>query len=255
MLKFYQKSEIWFAVFWIIVYVVGTGLADGISTAIGVASSVTAAFHLIMTAILLIWIFKNNLQKKYGLCKSEIKTKYLLFYLPLFVLVSINFWFGINIKLSVIEVVLYIVSMLCVGFLEEIIFRGFLFKAMEKDSLKRAIIVSSITFGIGHIVNLLSNMGTNIVSNLCQVVYAIAVGFLFVIIFYKGKSLLPCIFAHGLFNAFAVFSNGAVITGTTEIIVSLVIVALAVIYSLIIIFLSPKETEKNESSLPEKENE
>ena len=66
---------------------------------------------------------------------------------------------------------------------------------------------------------------------------------------------MPCIFAHGLFNAFAVFSNGAVITGTTEIIVSLVIVALAVIYSLIIIFLSPKETEKNRSSLPEKENE
>jgi hypothetical protein len=38
--------------------------------------------------------------------------------------------------------------------IEEVIFRGFLFKALQKDKLSVAIIVSSVTFGFGHIVNL-----------------------------------------------------------------------------------------------------
>ena len=69
---------------------------------------------------------------------------------------SINLWNGVTMKLSVLETVLYILSMLCVGFIEEIIFRGFLFKALCKDNIKQAIAISSITFGVGHIVNLLN---------------------------------------------------------------------------------------------------
>lgn len=45
--------------------------------------------------------------------------------------------------------------MINIGFLEEIIFRGILYKSIEKDNKKLAIIISSVTFGIGHIVNLL----------------------------------------------------------------------------------------------------
>ena len=64
--------------------------------------------------------------------------------------------------------------MINVGFLEEIIFRGFLFKMMKKDNVKSAIIVSSITFGIGYIVNLLN--GADFIPSLLQVFYAIAIG-------------------------------------------------------------------------------
>ena len=41
---------------------------------------------------------------------------------------------------------------------------------------------------------------------LLQVCYAIAIGFLFTIIFYKGKSLLPCIIAHSFVNSSSVFA-------------------------------------------------
>lgn len=75
---------------------------------------------------------------------------------------------------------------------------------MEKDNVKSAIIVSSITFGIGHIVNLLN--GSDLIPTLMQISYAIAVGYLFVIIFYKSKSLLPCIVAHSLTNALSIFN-------------------------------------------------
>ena len=46
-------------------------------------------------------------------------------------------------------------SMILVGFVEEMIFRGFLFRALlGEDKPVVAIIVSAVTFGIGHIVNL-----------------------------------------------------------------------------------------------------
>lgn len=117
---------------------------------------------------------------------------------------SINLWNGVTMKLSVLETVLYILSMLCVGFIEEIIFRGFLFKALYNDNVKLAIVISSVTFGIGHIVNLLN--GKDLIPTLLQVCYAIAIGFLFTIIFYKGKSLLPCIIAHSFVNSSSVFA-------------------------------------------------
>ena len=94
--------------------------------------------------------------------------------------------------------------MINVGFIEEIIFRGFLFVSMSQNSIKSAIVVSSITFGIGHIVNLLN--GGDFVPTLLQVFYAIAIGFLFTIMFYKSKSLIPCIIVHAVFNSLSIFS-------------------------------------------------
>jgi membrane protease YdiL (CAAX protease family) len=102
--------------------------------------------------------------------------------------------------------------MFCVCFLEEVIFRGFLFEAIRKDSAKAAIIVSSVTFGIGHIINLINGSGVELVPNLLQVLYAIAAGFMFVMMYVKSKSLIVCIVAHGLFNALSAFANEATAT-------------------------------------------
>ena len=66
------------------------------------------------------------------------------------------------------------------GYVEEIIFRGFLFRAMEKDNLRNAIIVSAITFGAGHIVNVFNT--ADIWGVLLQVGYAIVIGFLYTVI-------------------------------------------------------------------------
>ena len=85
-----------------------------------------------------------------------------------------------------------------VGFLEEMIFRGYLFRAMYKNNVKAAIIVSGITFGMGHIVNLLN--GAKLLPTLMQIVYATAIGFLFTIIFVKSGSIIPCIISHAFIN-------------------------------------------------------
>jgi membrane protease YdiL (CAAX protease family) len=130
--------------------------------------------------------------------------------------------------------------MLCVGVIEEVIFRGFLFRAMSKDNLIAAIIVSSITFGFGHIVNLLS--GAEVLSTLLQIAYATAAGFMFTILFYKSGSLLPCIAAHGLVNAASVFACKP--TLTLELITAGVLIVLSVGYALWILYLE-KTDKKN----------
>ena len=75
---------------------------------------------------------------------------------------------------------------------------------MAKDNVKIATIVSSITFGVGHIVNLLN--GADLIPTLLQICYAISIGYLFVVIFYKSKSLLPCIITHSLVNSLSIFN-------------------------------------------------
>ena len=70
---------------------------------------------------------------------------------------------------------------------------------------KTAIIVTSITFGIGHIINLLN--GAELISTLIQIVNAITIGYLFVILFIKTKSLWPAIITHATLNALSVFGG------------------------------------------------
>ena len=224
MKKLYAKSELWFSLLWIIVYVVLFSLADSISVGLEIEKIITAPLCILMTVILLLWIKRNNLLSKYGLAKIKVEHKKYLYYLPLLVLISTNLWGGIALHLSPVETVLYVVSMIGVGILEEVIFRGLLFRAMEKDNLKTAIILSSLTFGIGHIVNLFNGSGRDPASSVIQVVFAVLVGFVLVLIFYNGKSLVPCIIFHSVNNALKVFEADGSFSPRIEMVMNLVVI-------------------------------
>lgn len=203
--KIYKKNEVNFAIICIVIYVVGTSIAESVAQTIGIVKLPSMIFHLGFTGVLLAWLKKNDLFEKYGLVKPEYKLSKVWFFIPLMLVGLSSIFFGVKLNYSVPETVFYILSMLCVGFLEEIIFRGFLFVGMAKKNVKSAIIVSSITFGIGHIVNLLN--GQDLLETLLQIVFAIVVGFTLVTLLYKGKSLLPCIIFHGINNACSAISN------------------------------------------------
>ncbi|MCM1087532.1 MAG: CPBP family intramembrane metalloprotease [Muribaculaceae bacterium] len=204
MKKLYDKSELHFSLAWIIGYVVLFSVADSFSESLGFEKIVTAPIGVVLVLFLFLWMKKHDLLKEYGLCAFQGNWKDYLYFVPLLVLMSVNLWNGVTMKVSAGETVVFILSMLCVGFLEEIIFRGFLFKAICQNNVKSAIVVSSVTFGIGHIVNLVN--GADFLPTLLQICYAIAIGFLFTIIFYKGKSLLPCIITHGVLNSLSTFA-------------------------------------------------
>lgn len=235
--RLYQKSKIWFAVFWIAIYVVGTSAADALSQMVGVEKCITLPYLAVLTVAAVLWLRKQGLFREYGLCKPELRPRQVLFYIPLVILASCNLWLGVTWNYSIPETVLYVGSMLCVGFLEELIFRGFLFQAMREDDLKTAVIVSSLTFGIGHIVNLVNGSGAELLANLCQVCYAVAAGFLFVILLYRTKSLLPCILTHSALNALSAFAVPQ--TMEQEILVALVLCVIPAAYSLFLLKKKP----------------
>lgn len=246
--RLYEKSEIWFAAAWIIVYVVLASIADNVSADIGVLKIVTLPVLTVLSGILYIFVKRHGLSEKYGLCKSRLPASKMLFYIPLLVLLTANLWYAISVNVSPLETVLYILSMLCVGFLEEMIFRGFLFNAMAKDGIKSAIIVSSVTFGMGHIVNLFNGSGAQLLPNILQVIYAIAIGFAFVMIYYKTKSLVICIITHGIFNSLSVFANESAITPQREIISGALIALISGGYALYIALTVKGELDENKGA-------
>ena len=240
MQKLYEKHELRFALIWITFYVVAVSFADGLSRTIGIDKIVTLPLLLAMCAVLLVWMKRNDLFQTFGLCKGSVSLSQILWYLPLAALISSNLWFGLRWNLPLHETLLYIASMICVGFVEEVIFRGLLFNAMRKDGLKSAVIVSSLTFGIGHIVNLFNGSGAQLLSNICQIGYAAAVGFLFVILFLKTGSLIPCILTHSAVNALSVFANEGAITAAQEIFSAIAISVIALAYSVYLLKKLPK---------------
>jgi len=203
MKKLYDKAPVWFAVAWIAVYVLGFGNADNLSLALGMPKVLTVAVGLALSVIAFCFIRANGLQEYFGLCKVKRPWKELAYFLPLLPIALVNLVCGFQMPTNILAAVLGAVSMCFVGFLEEVIFRGFLFKAMSRDNVKTAFIVSSVTFGAGHIVNLI--MGAPVGQTLLQLVYATAAGFCFTAVFYAGGSLLPCIAAHIIVNVTSVF--------------------------------------------------
>ena len=242
--KLYAKSEIWFAVAWIIAYVVLASTGDNISADLGIDKIVTLPILIGLSAILYFFVRKNDLAEKYGLCKPQLPAANMLFYAPLLVLLTANLWYGIGMNLTPLETVLYVLSMFCVGFLEEMIFRGLLFKAMAKNGVRSAIIVSSVTFGIGHIVNLFNGSGAELLPNLLQVVYAIAIGFAFVMIYCRTKSLMPCILTHSIFNGLSAFANEAAMTPQRELISGILLAVIGGGYALYLALTVNEDTDK-----------
>lgn len=200
MKKILEKHETPFCILLIIFYIV---LNSFCLNTFGIDDFRSVVFNTLFSFGLLMLISKLDKEEYYGLVGVKDLKKY-LYFLPLVLILTVNLWNGININGSWKSIVFYILNMLNVGFIEEIIFRGFLFKMMEKDNLRKAIIVSSITFGVGHIINLF--MGAELIPTLLQICYATSIGYLFVTIFYKSKSLVPCIITHSIMNALSLFN-------------------------------------------------
>lgn len=215
-------------------------LANPLNKIIGIEYSASATFCILQTVILA-FMKKNCLLEQYGLCKPTVPARRLFYYVPLIILVTGNLWNGIAVNYPMVDTICRIVGMLCVGFVEEVIFRGFLFKAMAKDNVKSAIIVSSITFGIGHLMNLVNGSGMDLVNNLCQVIFAIAMGFLLVTIFYCSGRLLPCIITHSAVNMLNTFAYETGITAEKQIVHCLFMIVIAAAYTLILTKTLPKD--------------
>lgn len=204
MKKFYEKNELWFAITWIVVY---CGVSVPIRRAYGDESAAMLAGLAVIAAGLLAFVKTAHLEEKYGLIKWRGHAREYLFFLPVLVLMTGNLWGGVGMAYEGTAQLFAVLSMFLVGLVEELIFRGLLFRALlQRDAPPVAITISAVTFGIGHIVNLLAGQGS--LESLIQVIFAVAWGFLFTMLFYHSGSLLVCIFVHGMVDVFAKFTTG-----------------------------------------------
>lgn len=202
MKKLYEKSEIWFAVMWIIIYVVICGNLRNL----GDDSPYMMLGLIVISVLMFAFVKANHLEEKYGLNHWSKNFKAMLFLIPLWIITTGNLWGGIEAEYEGAGLIFAVVSMALVGFAEELIFRGFLFKAMLKDGKPAiAITVSALTFGIGHIVNLLTGHGG--FETVVQIFYAVALGFIYTFVFYVGKSLIPCIISHSIIDVLSKLNN------------------------------------------------
>lgn len=245
MKKLFERNETTFAVVLIVFYVVGSSVMQSVSDAVGTPYLAEAAFNIVLTAILYAFVRKNGLMRHVGLCRSEVPAPRMLFYLPLALTGGMGALFGVGMQYGALVTALHTAAMLCSGFLEEVIFRGFLFKGIAKDHLKRAVIVSSLTFGLGHIVNLLFNR-YELFDSVTQITYAVVVGFLLVFLFLRTGSLLACIAFHSFNNCMTAFTTFDRLTDAlgdahaAELVLLGMMIAVALAYLLCIVKSLPK---------------
>lgn len=211
MKKLWQRSEILFAVTFIAVYVVANSLLDEASRGLGVEMALTLPFDVALFCLLLAFARRNGLGDYYGLRAPAASAKEMLYYIPLIAVCTVNVWFGVAVNKGPVDGAVYFLAMIATGLVEEMLFRGLLFRAMARRNLRSAVVLTSVLFGAGHAVNLVNGSGATPLENACQLCYAVAVGFLFAAVLLRGKSLVVCMIAHATFNALSLFANEPVI--------------------------------------------
>lgn len=183
---------------------------------------------LIALCFLILLIRNKERAKYYGICSLE-TGKEMLLCLPLFLVPMINLLYILSPDAVGRGIATSIVAAVFTGIVEELIFRGFLFRAIEERTTPmRAIIVSSIIFGLFHFVNMTA---WSIEFVVLQVINATAIGISFAIIFHITRSILPCIIIHVLTNIFGVFFVEEMML-EIEFIGMVILILIAVFYSI-----------------------
>ena len=96
--EIYKKNEVTFAIICIVIYVVGTSIAESIAETVGIVKLPSMIFHIGFSAILLAWIRKNDLFEKYGLVKPEYKLSKAWFFIPLMLVGLSSVFFGVKLN-------------------------------------------------------------------------------------------------------------------------------------------------------------
>ena len=211
MKKLYEKNELTFSLVWIGLYVVVMNIAlqfcggfDDLASKTVPQVLVPVICICVLAVVSTVWILRNGLSEKYGLCRFKGNCRQFLYFIPLVIMSCVNLINGLGLNAPAAVALLMMVNLAVAGYVEEIIFRGFLFRCLAKVNLRSAILVSAITFGAGHFVNLVNTADT--LGVLLQVCYAMIIGFMYTLVVHKGGSLWPCIASHMFVNGSSTFA-------------------------------------------------
>lgn len=218
----------------IVLYVVFSNIGIILSEYFNISYIGEIILLLALTLYIVFSCLRNKLTLTIGLCpiNNRADVKYCLYYLPLLILVLLNGVFYTNEAMESAIIIKIIVYMGFVAFLEEVIFRGMLIKAIAIDDkyIKKAVIISSLTFGFGHIVNLLN--GYTSMEQIMQIVLAVVIGGILSMLFIRTKSIVPGIIFHFLFNLASALSLEVSLNKQYTLFTAMVIISSAYLFYL-----------------------
>jgi membrane protease YdiL (CAAX protease family) len=178
-----------------------TALGTAIPQIIGLDADlqivVITVFLMISIAIGIFIMKKSRFTlQDYGFRQSEKNTSHnVWWYIPLLAVEILPIVIvGFNSDITVLQYIIVLFFTIAVGFNEEIYFRGLALKFMEEKGRKKAIIWTSIVFGVLHLANVLN--GKNALYLILQMIFAFLVGFVLAEIVSITKSLWIVIIWH-----------------------------------------------------------
>ena len=145
-----------------------------------------------------------------------------LYYIPLIIVALAAFVGGIMFDESGLFIPNLIFT-LGIGLTEELYFRGIICN-MWKDTETKAIIISSVLFGLSHLLNVMG--GTGLAETLLQMAFAFTYGVVMAFVILRTKSIWPCILLHAFHDFCGFITNEgdmklSIIVGTIQFVVLL----------------------------------
>lgn len=201
----YQSKAVLHSLVWLVIYLLLNTITGNIAGSMDIDSNMISAIPNLALAVICFYYLKNTrIADDIGLLtKPTERASVMLYYIPLLVLPFLNLIYGINSSLSATNVAFNLAMYIGVGFMEEVIFRGLMFKALVKK-WNRYIVVAfiSFTFAIGHIVSMVA-VGQSGIDTALQIINAFVVGFMFMAVILASGNLTICIITHILYNFLA----------------------------------------------------
>lgn len=153
--------------------------------------------------VIILIIIKLKYWNNIGITTKASK-KHLLLLLPIILISLIPLSSGIRINTIDTMFILLIISLLT-GIIEELLFRGIIFSALQERGKMCTIIVSSVLFGLSHLLNLIN--GADILETIIQIIFAFGLGLVFAVVRYRKGSLISLILVHALWDFIMDISN------------------------------------------------
>lgn len=206
--KLYQSKAVVHSLVWLAIYLVLNTITGNIAGSMSIDSNMVSAIPNLVLAIICFYYLKSTgIADDIGLLtKPTERASVMLYYIPLLALPFLNLIYGVKSSLSATNVAFILAMYIGVGFMEEVIFRGLMFKALVKK-WNRYIVITfiSFSFAIGHILSMVA-VGQSGVDTVLQIINAFVVGFMFMAVILASGNLTICIVTHILYNFLASIS-------------------------------------------------
>ncbi|BCJ93112.1 CAAX amino protease [Anaerocolumna cellulosilytica] len=195
--SFSERNPVIASIIWAVIILVFYAIGGAVTTITGVQDAsylfLFGVFVLLSVIPAFIYMCRSRLSlQQYGFQKPYRKIQ-MAYYIPAIFIEALGFLAGFR-ELNPAYILSAFFFTLSVGIAEEFYFRGIMITLLSRMGTKKAILISSVIFGLTHIGNVAG--GAKLSLTIVQIVFAFVFGIVFAELFVLTKSLVPVILWH-----------------------------------------------------------